>query len=312
MKRRPASPDTLKFLVVAIIFVVLIDQFYFQGTRPYVEEARQETAEKETKLPVPPPAIKSTEPVPVMEEKPKEIPPWKKFAVPVTVPTGMPTVTIIIDDLGEYPVKTKEVTKLPGPLTMAFLPYPRNVVPMVEAARQAGHEIMVHMPMEANEADLDKGDYVLRGSMISDNFEQVLDQNLSAFDGYVGINNHMGSALTQDKQAMRIVMAHLQKRGLLFVDSRTIASSVAADVAADFDVPHAVRDLFLDNDSDEESVMKNLERLERIARKEGHAIAICHPKAGTLAALKKWLPTLQDKGLALVPASFVIKSEQSP
>lgn len=309
MKRRPSSPGTLKFLVAAIIFMVLIDQFFYDGTRPYIEEAKNEV-HVQTGHPAeekkPPPAF-NLKPAPVIvKEKQGEPPAWKKFAVPVTVPAGMPTVTVIIDDLGEDRAHTKEIIALPGPLTAAFLPYPAHVAEQVEQARKAGHEIMVHMPMEAEDADLDPGAYVLRSSMIPDTFEKVLEDNLSKFPGYVGVNNHMGSRLTQDPVAMRIVMAHLFNHGLLFVDSRTIASSVAEQAAAEYGVPRAARDVFLDNEPDEASVLRNLEKLERESRKKGHAIAIGHPKRGTIDALRKWLPTLTEKGIALVPVSAVV------
>lgn len=279
MKRRPGSPGTLTFLVVAIIFMVLLDQLFVGGTRP--------------------------ESSPVSEEQ-KEPPAWKKFAVPVTVPEGMPTVTIIIDDLGKDHAHTREIIALPGPLTAAFLPYAVHVAEQVEEARNAGHEIMMHMPMEAEDADLDSGAYVLRSSMIPDTFEKVLEENLAAFGGYVGINNHMGSRLTQDPVAMRIVMVHLYDHGLLFVDSRTSASSVAEKAAADCGLPHAARDVFLDNEPDVASVLKKLAQLEQNARTQGHAIAIGHPERATIDALKQWLPTLDDNGLALVPVSAVV------
>ena len=313
MKRRKASPDTLKFLIVAILFMVLIDQFFYGGTRPYIEGGKQETPVEIKKLPEPEMAAPAPLMlVPLIERKEEMPPAWKEFAVPVSVPEDMPTVTIIIDDLGEDRAHTKEIIALPGPLTAAFLPYPAKVTEQVEEARKAGHEIMVHMPMEAEDADLNAGAYVLRSSMIPDSFEKVLKMNLAAFGGYVGINNHMGSHLTQDPVAMRIVMAHLYEQGLLFVDSRTIASSVAEDVAADYGVPHAARNVFLDNDPDVESVMKNLRTLEYLAIKKGHAIAIGHPKRATIDALKQWLPTLKGKKMMLVPASAVVSSPRSP
>lgn len=320
MNHRPVQSGTLKFLVVAIVFMVLLDRLWYSvGTPSPQEGARQEIqvpvrplpeGQEEQLPPLPgeiagqPDAIPQPLPdSPPDEAVPAPVPAWKKFAVPVTVPPGTPTITIIIDDLGEDRAHTKEIIALPGPLTAAFLPYPAHVEELVEEARGAGHEIMVHMPMEAEDADLDPGAYVLRSSMIPGTFETVLEDNLSKFGGYVGINNHMGSRLTQDPEAMRIVMAHLFSRGLLFVDSRTIGSSVAEKAAADYGVPHAARDVFLDNEPDEASVLGNLEKVEKMARQRGHAIAIGHPKRGTIDALKKWLPTLAEKGFILVPVS---------
>jgi len=323
MRRRYAQPGTLKFMIIAIIFMVLIDRFAFDGTRPYIEEARQEAHVKiEEQAAAPQEQAEEEQPektfakinpeviLPDFQaEKKEEGPPaWKKFAVPVDVPAGKPKIVIIIDDLGEDRAHTKDIIELPGPLTAAFLPYPPKVAGLVEEARKAGHEIMMHMPMEATDADLDPGAYVLRASLIPDRFETVLEENLAAFTGYVGINNHMGSRLTRDPQAMRIVMAHLYRHGLLFVDSRTSPKSVGADTAKDYGVPYASRDVFLDNDPDKARVTENLLKTEKVARRKGIAIAIGHPKEGTIAALRDWLPTLAEKGFVLVPASAVVDS----
>ncbi|MBI4031270.1 MAG: divergent polysaccharide deacetylase family protein [Proteobacteria bacterium] len=326
MRRRYARPGTLKFMIIAIVLMVLIDRFGFDGTRPYVEEARREArAKTERQAAIPAEEVPEQEekiekafakinPEVILpdfqvkkEEKTNEPPAWRKFAVAVDAPAGKPKIVIIIDDLGEDRAHTKEIIALPGPLTAAFLPYPPKVAGLVEEARQAGHEIMMHMPMEATDADLDPGAYVLRASLIPERFENVMEDNLKAFGGYVGINNHMGSRLTRDPQAMRIVMAHLHRRGLLFVDSRTTPKSVGAETAKDYGVPYASRDVFLDNDPDKESVMKSLLKTEKEARRKGVAIAIGHPKEGTIEALREWLPTLAAKGFILVPASAAVQ-----
>ncbi|HEY8191970.1 MAG TPA: divergent polysaccharide deacetylase family protein, partial [Alphaproteobacteria bacterium] len=299
MKPRMTRPGAAKSLMIAVVIMFLMEHLMFGGITPAPPEQQKSAVETTvpivTSPPEPEPVI-AAEPAAPEPEKPVELPAWKKFAVPIAVPPGMPTVTIIIDDMGVNRMQTKAITALPGPLTTAFLPYPPKIAEEVESARAAGHEIMVHMPMEAEEVDLDTGDYVLRASMIPGTFETVLEDNLSKFGGYVGINNHMGSRLTQNAEAMRIVMAHLFHKGLLFVDSRTIGKSVAAETAAEYGVPHAARDVFLDNEPDVPSVMKNLEKLEALARKHGRAIAIGHPKAGTVEALREWLPTLKEKG----------------
>lgn len=235
-------------------------------------------------------------------------PQWIKNAVTVDVQEGKPTITIIIDDIGVNRKLSKDVIQLPRPLTLAFLPYAPGVDSMASEARAAGHELIVHMPMEPTDPDVDTGPIVLRSDQTSFVFEQMLEKGLSAFDGYVGINNHMGSRLTQDTERMEHLMAVLNNRGLLFVDSRTIHSSVAAEAAELFDVPYAVRDVFIDHKSGLEDIKASLARLESIAKETGSAIGIGHPRENTLTALEEWLPAVEERGFTLVPVSHVVKT----
>lgn len=220
-------------------------------------------------------------------------------------PKGKGQISIIIDDMG-LGLRSKLVEVMDGPLTLAYLPYGKNLQERTERAKKHGHEIMVHMPMEAMNTKLDGGPKVLRGTLDDAQFQEILEWDLSQFTGYVGVNNHMGSRLTQDKRAMARVMAALKKRDLYFVDSKTIGSSVAADMAKQAGLSYAERDIFLDHEITPEFINGALRKLERVASQKGHAIGIGHPHQATITALKAWIPTLKDKGFTLVPASALL------
>ena len=226
------------------------------------------------------------------------------------LPAGeRPKIVVIIDDMGGASRATKDITNLPGPLTLAFLPYADDLKEKTAAALNNGHELMIHVPMEPLNPDLDLGAIALHTDMSARQIKRELnDKIFTAFTGYQGINNHMGSRLTQDAAAMKTVMAQLKTRGLYFVDSRTISSSVAGQMAAQAGVAHATRDVFLDHYTDLESVKAALEQLERVALHNGVAVGIGHPKKHTVRALKEWLPTLQAKGFDLVAASEIVKT----
>jgi hypothetical protein len=133
-----------------------------------------------------------------------------------------------------------------------------------------------------------------------------LRAQLLSFGGFVGINNHMGSLLTAERGPMALLMAELRARGLLFLDSRTTAQSVAAHEARRAGVAHAVRDVFLDNDTNLEAIRRQLALTEQIARRRGSAVAIGHPHHATIEALRGWLPTLEQRGFVLVPISTIV------
>jgi polysaccharide deacetylase 2 family uncharacterized protein YibQ len=106
---------------------------------------------------------------------------------------------------------------------------------------------------------------------------------------------------------METVLRQFKGRGLMFLDSRTTAQSVGDPLAQEIGVPSIVRHVFLDDDESLESVRRKLAEAEAVARRQGFVVAIGHPHEATLQALGEWLPGLQAKGLALAPATAVLR-----
>lgn len=235
--------------------------------------------------------------------------PWLKNAVPSPVVGGRPMIAIVIDDLGVDRKRTGKISDLPGPLTTAFLSYARDVGVQARAARANGHELLVHVPMEPS-VDMDPGEGALLISMTPETVAETLREDLAKFDGYVGINNHMGSRFTEDEPRMRVVISALKDRGLLWLDSRTTARSAGGDLARQMGVPYAERNIFLDNEETLPAIQAQLAEVEKTARKHGYAIAIGHPHDATIEALSRWLPSLERKGLVLVPLSAIVRARQ--
>jgi polysaccharide deacetylase 2 family uncharacterized protein YibQ len=234
-------------------------------------------------------------------------PAWRRNAVAVAPAAGRARIAIVIDDLGPDRKAADRVLALPGPLTLSILSHAADAPALAEAARAAGHELLVHVPMEP-EGGIDPGPNALTVGLDRAEFEPRLDWALSHFAGPVGINNHMGSRLTAAAEPMGWLFEALERRGLLFLDSRTTKETVAPVLAAHFGLPFAERDVFLDNERGAEAVEAQLRLLEAEARKQGFAVAIGHPHGGTVAALKAWLPTLAGKGFVLVPVSDIAAS----
>jgi hypothetical protein len=216
-------------------------------------------------------------------------------------------IAIVIDDLGLDRRNADRVVQLPGPLTLSFMTYANDLPAQTRAAHAAGHELLVHVPMEPLDGHLNAGVNVLRPDLSPDELARRIDWALSRFDGYVGINNHMGSRFTADPTGMAELFAALHRRGLLFLDSQTTAATVGGIMALRYDVPFATRNVFLDNEMSAEAVWAQLMRTEADARRAGFAIAIGHPHDGTIAALAQWLPTLSQRGFALVPISRIVE-----
>lgn len=216
-----------------------------------------------------------------------------------------PVVAIVIDDMGVSQRRTKDITSLQAPLTASFLTYSSNLAPQIENARQAGHEIMIHVPMEAQKK-VDTAPDVLTTQMTPEELRQNFSAMLAKFHGIKGVNNHMGSKLTEDEPRMEVIMDVLKKHNLFFLDSKTSAKSKAETAAKNRRVAYGHRHVFLDNNNDKAYILGQLALTEKLARKNGYAIAIGHPKSQTYEALKDWLKTLEEKHIRLIHLSEIM------
>ncbi|MEI9987589.1 MAG: divergent polysaccharide deacetylase family protein [Aliidongia sp.] len=97
----------------------------------------------------------------------------------------------------------------------------------------------------------------------------------------------------------------MRERGLFFLDSRTTPHTVGIDLAQEMGLPHAARDVFLDDDLAAPAVAVELTKTEAVARRNGIAIAIGHPHVGTIAELRRWLPLAEAHGFRLVPVTAI-------
>jgi hypothetical protein len=231
-------------------------------------------------------------------------PAWLLNAV-ASATDSRPAIALVIDDMGYNRRAAAAINRLRAPLTLAFLPYATKLDEQTRAARAAGHELLVHVPMEPRGREW-PGPNALTSQLEPAELISRLRMQLRSFRGFVGINNHMGSLLTTDPMRMAVLMTELRRLGLLFLDSRTTPQSIAGREAERMGVPHAQRDVFIDNDLDRGSVLRALESAERIARHHGHAVVIGHPHDVTIEALKTWLPTLEARDIALVPISAIV------
>lgn len=235
-------------------------------------------------------------------------PAWQRYAVPAPKTAGRPMIAVVIDDLGVDKRRSEKVTTLRAPLTLAWMTYAEDLQRITQVARQRGHELMLHVPMQPMGVSWDPGPDVLEVGVNPEENRRRLNWGLDRFEGFVGVNNHMGSRYTGDRVGMRVVMEELKKRGLLFLDSVTTDKSVAPELARNYGVPFAARQVFIDNEQSVTQVLAQLAKAEAYARKHGAAIAIGHPHDATIEALSQWLPGLDAKGIVLVPVTAIVKA----
>lgn len=226
---------------------------------------------------------------------------------PAIVHGKAPMIVIVIDDMGLNHRNSQRVVELEAPITLAYLPYAERLPEQTQKAYAKGHELIVHMPMEPdNIARNNPGPNALLSTLSDQENVQRLKKNLSQFELYMGLNNHMGSKLTADSGKMRAILQEVKAKGLWFLDSKTIGHSVAGSIAEELGIPYAVRDVFLDNVASVGAVKAQLQETQKVALARGYAIAIGHPHDATIQALQEWLPQAHKQGFNIVPLSRII------
>lgn len=214
---------------------------------------------------------------------------------------------MIIDDLGYNLPLGRRAAQLPGDFTLAVLPFTPHGIELAELGFGLGKEIMLHAPM-SNERNLPLGKGALVSGMSQQKFLDVLRADLNNIPHIKGINNHMGSQLTQEPEVMSWLMQELKVRKLYFVDSRTTAKTQALAVAEAAQIPSRKRDVFLDDEREVGYIRQQLLIALKTAQKQGVAIAIGHPYEATLSVLEQIQPLLEQHQIQLVYASKLMPS----
>ena len=214
-------------------------------------------------------------------------------------------IAIVIDDVGNHE-RDLALLELPGQLSFSILPHTPYSQLFARLASQQNKELLLHIPMQAIEQKV-LGPGALTLDMNKWQLQTTLGHALATLPQVRGVNNHMGSALTQNMVPMTWTMEVLKKRDLFFLDSRTTEQTQAQHAANLYGVRNIGRHVFLDNIPNEAAIKEQLTELKHLADNQNFAIAIAHPYPETIAVLNKALPELQAQGYKLVPVSKLVK-----
>ncbi len=229
----------------------------------------------------------------------------KKDFTPKTA--DFPLVAIIIDDIGYDEKMALRFLQLDAALSFSVLPHSPFQKSMGNRIHQKNRDVILHLPMEpVGYPGVNPGKGALLSSMSANELLQKLKDDLSAVPFISGVNNHMGSRLTQDSVKMRQIFSILKKRGLFFVDSLTTPKSSCSQVAELFKLRFAERQVFLDNVQEANAIHFQIMRLVSIAKERGKAIGIGHPYTITLETLERELPNIKNQ-VKIVPVSRLVR-----
>ena len=218
-------------------------------------------------------------------------------------------IALILDDFG---YQDRELVSgfcaLTQRVTFSVLPNERHSVWTAQQATSNGHGVMVHLPMEPLDfPERDPGPCAIFADYGEARIQTLTRQGLTAVPGARGINNHMGSRVTEDLQATLAVLKEVGRHRFFFVDSMTSLRSVAYTLAQELGVPSGRNVMFLDRRERTADVVGALHKLAIRARQEGTVIAIGHAKKNTLAALQDVLPELEAEGFEFIKAEDAVQ-----
>ncbi|MDP6037972.1 MAG: divergent polysaccharide deacetylase family protein [Candidatus Latescibacteria bacterium] len=218
-------------------------------------------------------------------------------------------IAIVIDDFGyQHQRLISDFCALSQPITLSIFPKEKYTDWAAQQAHRHKHGVMVHLPMEPIDYPArNPGPDAIFSDFAPERIRELTKVALSAVPHARGVNNHMGSRLTQNAEAIAAVLQSIKKQGFFFVDSMTSPKSVAFSLAQDLGIPSGRNALFIDPIEEEDAVVKRLYALAERARHEGTAIGIGHAKYGTLRALQRVLPELEEQGFEFVLAEMAVR-----
>ncbi|NOU95990.1 divergent polysaccharide deacetylase family protein [Paenibacillus sp. LMG 31456] len=219
-------------------------------------------------------------------------------------------IAVVIDDLGNDMLGTREMIELPVPITVAVMPFLPTTRRDAEWAHQLGHEVLIHMPMEPVRG---KKSWLGPGAITTDlSDEEIRQRVLAAIEEVpfaIGMNNHMGSKVTADARIMRIVLQVCKEKNLIYLDSKTTSKSVVKPIAVELGVRIVENNIFMDDVYTREHISKQAVKVKKHVKDNDTTIVIGHvgpPGKNTAAVLKQSVPTIQEL------AQFVTISKLAP
>lgn len=225
-------------------------------------------------------------------------------ALALAAPSYAGKLSIVIDDFGYRPHQENQVLAMPSAISVAVLPNAPHAREMATKAHNSGHEVLIHLPMAPlSKQPLEKD--TLRPEMSSDEIERIIREAVDKVPYAVGLNNHMGSAMTSSLFGMQKVMLALSRYNLYFLDSMTIGNSQAMRAANGTGVKVIKRRVFLDDSQNEAAIRVQFNRAIDLARRNGSAIAISHPHPTTVRVLQQMVYNLPSDITLVRPSSLL-------
>ena len=235
---------------------------------------------------------------------------WKNFVATYNRADSRPKIALIVSELGLMPkVTDRAITELPGAVTLAFSPYGTDIKPWMKKARALNHELLMQLPMEPLfYPNSDPGPWAILASKPWEDNGKQMDLVSDIGESYVGYLAYMGGKFLSIDGAMRPLLEDVKKRGLIFIDNNSTPGSIAGKIAGEIKSPFAAITVSIDADPAKALITAKLQELEAQAKANGYAIGLARNYPVSVDAIKQWSADLDARGLALVPISAMLDS----
>ncbi|MHA1157326.1 MAG: divergent polysaccharide deacetylase family protein [Alphaproteobacteria bacterium] len=235
--------------------------------------------------------------------------PLDAYARPTTGSLRSDRIAIVIGGIGiSGPGTAEAIRNLPGNITLGLAPYGETVGEAVRDARQAGHELVLQIPLEPfNYPTTNPGPQTLtRAASASTNIDR-LRWLMAQATNYVGVMNYLGAGFISDADALAPVLEEIGARGLLFLDDGSSSRSVAGE-AARGRTPFLRADITLDVDLTAAAIDLRLDQLQALARERGWAIASGSAFPLTVERVQAFADKAAERGIQIVPLSALLNN----
>lgn len=239
--------------------------------------------------------------------------PMTAYAQAVKTDDKRPRIAVVLGGLNVSAGNTKlALARLPAPVTLGFVPFGFDAQSTVDLAREAGHEVLLEVPMEPFDfPESDPGAHALMTAASGDENIRRLSWSLSRFTGYVGLTNLLGARFMSEQAPLEPVLKETARRGLIFVDNGASKSSLALTAARHAGTTIATGSLVLDEVQTKDGLDKKLAELEAEARRSGFAIGMASAFPVSIARVAEWAESVETRGFQLVPiTALAVKQQQ--
>jgi polysaccharide deacetylase 2 family uncharacterized protein YibQ len=213
-------------------------------------------------------------------------------------------IAVIVDDMGQDMAVARRLSAIQADITFAVMPHEHRTADVARYLHHQGREVLLHQPMEGNGKN--PGPVAIYGTTDPLEAVSILEESLELVPQAKGVNNHMGSVVTRNREIMEALFTAMKDRGLFFIDSLTTGSSVCRETAQAVGLPFGARDVFLDNELSDSYISGQIEDLVTVALRRGWAIGICHPHEATVDTLTREIPRLAARGIEVVRVSALV------
>jgi uncharacterized protein len=211
-------------------------------------------------------------------------------------------IVLIIDDFGyAYGSTEKGFFNLDPAVSFSVIPGHSYTEIIAREASRRRHPVMIHMPMEPLKYYGGEEAFMIMDGMDENEIEYRISKAMMEIPMARGMNNHMGSKVTASPDMIHRIAHVLEKKGLFFIDSYTVNTTVVLKTMKAHNIKVYQRDIFIDHDNTEEDIRRQIRKTARIAEKKGIVVAIGHNRPLTLKILTEMIPKLKREGFIFVP-----------